>query len=100
MRDRPAGLARVRRVNLPVCGEKQTGGSGGSLEPPGLLLKPPGPLLTHPHTVHMACSECLPTRLNPLRWLSGRQRRHFLAGHSFKRPFFIRGDPYTRNSQR
>jgi hypothetical protein len=35
------------------------GGSGGSLEPPG-------PLLTHPHTVYMAYSECLPTRLTPL----------------------------------
>jgi hypothetical protein len=39
--------------------EKQIGGSGGSLEPPG-------PLLTHLHTVYMAYSECLPTRLNPL----------------------------------
>jgi hypothetical protein len=39
--------------------EKQIGGSGGSLEPPGSLL-------THLHTVHMAYSDCLPTRLNPL----------------------------------
>jgi hypothetical protein len=39
--------------------EKQIGGSGGSLEPPG-------PLLTHLHTVHIAYSECLPTRLNLL----------------------------------
>ena len=39
--------------------KKEIWGSGGSLETPG-------PLLTHPHTVHMACSECLPTRLSPL----------------------------------
>ena len=39
--------------------EQQIGGSGGSLEPPG-------PLLTHLHTVYMAHSECLPTRLSPL----------------------------------
>jgi hypothetical protein len=38
--------------------EKEIGGSGGSLEPSG-------PLHTHLHTAHMACSECLPTRLNP-----------------------------------
>jgi hypothetical protein len=35
------------------------GGSRGSPEPPG-------PLLTHLHTVYMAYSECRPTRLNPL----------------------------------
>ena len=46
--------------------EQQTGGSGGSLEPPGPLLDPPGPLLTQLHTVYMAYSERLPTRLNPL----------------------------------
>jgi hypothetical protein len=40
-------------------GEKEIGGSGGSLEPPG-------PLPTHLHTVYMAYSECLPARLNPL----------------------------------
>jgi hypothetical protein len=40
-------------------GEKEIGGSGGSLDPPG-------PLRTHPHTVYMAYSECLPTRLNPV----------------------------------
>ena len=39
--------------------EKQIWGSGGSLEPPG-------PLPMHLHTVYMACSECVPTRLNPL----------------------------------
>jgi hypothetical protein len=39
--------------------EKEIGGSGGSLEPPG-------PLLTHLHIVYMACSERLPTRLTPL----------------------------------
>jgi hypothetical protein len=36
------------------------------LNPLGLFLEPPVPLLTHPHTVYMACSECLPTHLNPL----------------------------------
>jgi hypothetical protein len=46
--------------------EKQIGGSGGSLEPPGPLLEPPGPLLTRLHTVYIAYSEWLPTRLNPL----------------------------------
>jgi hypothetical protein len=40
-------------------GEKETGGSGGSLEPPA-------PLPTHLHAVHMAYSECLSTRLSPL----------------------------------
>jgi hypothetical protein len=39
--------------------ENKIKGSGCSLEPPGLLL-------THLHTVYMACSECLRTRLNPL----------------------------------
>ena len=39
--------------------EKEIGGSGGSLEPYG-------PLLTHLHTIYMAYSECLPTRLNLL----------------------------------
>jgi hypothetical protein len=39
--------------------EKQIRGSGGSLEPPG-------PLPTHLYTVYVECSECLPTRLNPL----------------------------------
>jgi hypothetical protein len=46
--------------------EKQIGGSGGSLEPPGPLLEPPWPLLTHIHTVYTVYSECLPARLNPL----------------------------------
>jgi hypothetical protein len=45
--------------------EQQIGGSGGSLEPPGPLLAPPGHLLTHLHTVYIAYIECLPTRLNP-----------------------------------
>ena len=52
------GAACVSDV-MSHCGEKQTRGSGGSLEPPG-------PLLTHLHTVHIAYSECLPTRVNPL----------------------------------
>ena len=42
------------------------GVQGAHLNPLGLFLEPPGPLLTHLHTVHMAYSECLPTRLNPL----------------------------------
>ena len=45
--------------------EQQIRGSGGSLEPPGSLLELPRPLLTHLHTVYIAYSECLPTRLNP-----------------------------------
>ena len=36
------------------------------MNPLGLFLEPPGPMLTHLHTVCMACFECLPTRLNPL----------------------------------
>ena len=36
------------------------------MNPLGLFLEPPGPLLTHLHTVYMGCSERLPTRLNPL----------------------------------
>ena len=41
------------------AGQKEIGGSGGS-------LKPHGPLLMHLHTVYMAYPECLPTGLNPL----------------------------------
>ena len=47
-----------------LFGEKQIGGSGGSLEPPG-------PLLARLHTVYMAYSKRRPTRLNPLPWLRG-----------------------------
>ena len=36
------------------------------MNPLGLFPEPPGPLLTHLHTVYMAYSERLPTRLNPL----------------------------------
>ena len=36
------------------------------MNPLGLFLDPPGPLLTHFYTVYMGCSERLPTRLNPL----------------------------------
>ena len=36
------------------------------MNPLGLFLEPPGPLFTHLHTVCMAYSERLPTRLNPL----------------------------------
>jgi hypothetical protein len=37
----------------------------------GALLEPPGPLLTHLRTVYIACSVCLPTRLNPLAERAG-----------------------------
>jgi hypothetical protein len=56
---------------LALGREQQIGGSGGSLEPPGPHLQPPGPLLTRLHTVHIAYSECLPTRLNPLAERTG-----------------------------
>jgi hypothetical protein len=36
------------------------------LNPLGLFLEPPGPLPTHFHTVYIAYSECLPTRVNRL----------------------------------
>ena len=36
------------------------------MNPLGLFLEPPGLFLTHLHTVCMAYSERLPTRLNPL----------------------------------
>jgi tRNA-dihydrouridine synthase len=52
-------VAEARRLGLVVDREKQIGGAGGSLEPPGRLL-------THRHTVYMANSECLPTHLSPL----------------------------------
>jgi hypothetical protein len=59
-------LAGQHTQGLVQHGEKQIGGSGGLLEPPGPLLDPPGHLLAHLHTVCMACSERLPTGLNPL----------------------------------
>jgi hypothetical protein len=46
-------------------GSNRWGVQGAHLNPLGLFLEPPGPLLTHLHTVDMAYSECLPTRLNP-----------------------------------
>ena len=47
--------ARERAVaGQAAARDKQIGGSGGSLEPPGPLLEPPGPLLTHLCTVYMA----------------------------------------------
>jgi hypothetical protein len=52
--------------SLALAGKQHIGGSGGSLEPPGPLLETPGPRLTHLHTVYIAYSVCLPTRLNPL----------------------------------
>ena len=36
------------------------------MNPHGPLLEPPGPLLTHFHTIYIAYSERLPTRLSPL----------------------------------
>ena len=42
----------------------------------GALLEPPGPLPTHLHTAHMAHSDRLPTRLNPL----AQRTRSFLPG--------------------
>jgi hypothetical protein len=60
------GKVGVRQAVGVDSREQQIGGSGGSLEPPGPLLESPGPLLTHLHTVYIAYSECLPTRLNPL----------------------------------
>ena len=51
------------RGNCSLQGERDRG-SRGSLEPPG-------PLLTHLHTVYMEYSECLPTRLNPLAERTG-----------------------------
>ena len=36
------------------------------MNPLGLFLEPPGPLLTHLHNFYMAYSERLPTRLNTL----------------------------------
>ena len=64
--DDPAAMATAssRLGRGPLLGgvvgprEQQIGGSGGSLAPPGLLLEPLGPLLTHLYTVYMACSEC------------------------------------------
>ena len=49
----------VRAGNPASTDRGQRDGSGGSLEPPG-------PLLTHVHTVYTAYSEHLPTRVNPL----------------------------------
>ena len=36
------------------------------MNPLGLFLKLSGPLFTRLHAFYMGCSECLPTRLNPL----------------------------------
>jgi hypothetical protein len=49
----------ARRRTPWSSGRNRWGVQGGS-------LGPPGPLLTHLHTVYMAYSERLPTRLNPL----------------------------------
>ena len=50
----PLATALPCRRAAVVSREKEIGGSGGSLEPPGTL-----PM--HLHTVYMAYSECLPT---------------------------------------
>ena len=47
-------------------GSNREGVQGAHLNPLGLFLEPPGPLLTHLHTVYMGYSERLPTRLNLL----------------------------------
>jgi hypothetical protein len=52
-------VGRVVFDQLVEGGSKELDGSGGSLEPPG-------PLLTHPHTVYTVYSECIPTRLSAL----------------------------------
>jgi hypothetical protein len=49
-----------------ACREQQIGIQGAHLNPLGIFLEPPGPFLTHLHTVYMAYSEHLPTRLTPL----------------------------------
>ena len=77
VRVRANALAELRRyrsarARLSACREQQIGGSAfrgliWHLNPQlGLFLNPFGLVLTHLHTVYMVCSECLPTRLNPL----------------------------------
>jgi hypothetical protein len=57
----------VRVRGLVPTREQQTWGFRGvHLNPLGLFLDPPGPLLTHLHTVYIAYSDCLSMRLNPL----------------------------------
>ena len=80
--------------------EQQTGGSGGSLEPPGPLLEAPGPLPTHLHTVYIAYSERLPTRLKPLAERTcfsqvgpRRGRAHPARGRGRHRRVLLRGQP-------
>ena len=48
------------------AGSDREGVQGAHLNPLGLFLDPPRPLLTRLHAVYMGCSECPPTRLNPL----------------------------------
>ena len=59
--DPPAPLL-VQTHGGPASGSNRSGVQGVQ----GAQIEPPGPLLTHLHTVYMACSEFLPTRLNPL----------------------------------
>jgi hypothetical protein len=48
--DRDAYWVVFKQQNV-LAREKQIGGSGVTPGPPELLLDPPGPLLTHLHTV-------------------------------------------------
>ena len=67
---RPSRRPRARRSHRSTgrldAGSNRWGVQEARSNPLGLFLAPPGPLLTHLHTVYMAYSECLPTRLNPL----------------------------------
>ena len=54
------------------------------MNPLGLFLENPGPLLTHLHTVYMAYYERLPTRLNPLA-----ERTCFSQVGTMKRWYFV-----------
>ena len=57
-------LVAILPGGLP--GRDRQGVQGAHLNPLGLSLEPPGPLLTRLHTVYIGRSECLTTRLNPL----------------------------------
>ena len=59
-------IVTVPTAERRASGRNRQGVQGAHLNPLGLFLEPPGPLLTRLHTVYMAYSECLPTRLSPL----------------------------------
>ena len=65
---RTAARCPAARSGWSTAREQQIGqgAQGARLTPLGLFLEPPGPFLTHLHTVYMAYSERLPTRLNLL----------------------------------